>query len=77
MLFTLYPDDDGIVFNEKFLMNSHNILPDLIPEYSSLSNTIHVIHVPNVTDGMVLCIAMNADIDKAVGYLKSSNLSVS
>ncbi len=69
----LYPDDDGIVFNEKFLMNSHNILPNLIPEYSSLSNTIHVIDIPTVADGQILSIVMNADLDKAVGYLKSTD----
>lgn len=66
----LYPDDDGIIFNEKFLMNSENILSNLMPECSHLSNTIHVIDVAKVTNGMMLSIAMNADLDKAVGFLK-------
>jgi hypothetical protein len=66
----LYPDDAGIVFNENFLKNSQNTLSKLLPEYSSLSNTIHVIDVAKVTNGMMLSIAMNADLDKAVGFLK-------
>ena len=73
----LYPDDDGIVFDDNFLMNSDNMLSTLLPEYSHLSNTIRVIDVPKVTDGMILSIAMNADIDKAVGFLKASELNVS
>ncbi len=71
----LYPDDDGVAFNEDFLVKSKNSLTDLLPEYGNLSNTIHVIDVPKVTEGMVLSIAMNADLDKAVGYLKSLKLS--
>ena len=67
----LYPDDDGIVFNEDFLKHSPNALPTLLPEYASLSHTIHVIDVPIVTDGQILSVLMNADQDKAVGFLKS------
>ncbi len=40
-------------------------------KYSTLLNTIHVIDVPKVTEGMVLSIVMNGELDKAVGYLKS------
>ena len=69
----LYPDDPGIIFNEKLLMTSSNILPDLIPEFSSLSDTIHVIDIPKVTNGSVLQILMNADLDEALGILVKSD----
>ncbi len=65
----LYPDDEGIIFNEKFLKNSHNILPDILPDYAFLSHTIYVIDVPKSTDGMILKIFMNADLDEALGML--------
>jgi pyruvate,water dikinase len=65
----LYPDDDGIVFNEGFLMNSPNILKDLLPEYEYLSNTLRVIDVPGITGGNILRVLMNADIDEALAYL--------
>jgi pyruvate,water dikinase len=65
----LYPDDSGIVFNENFLKNSPNILQNVLPEFGSLANTIHLIDVPSVTNGRILQILMNADLDEAVGIL--------
>jgi hypothetical protein len=65
----LYPDEEGVVFNEPFLTRSGNILADLVPEYRHLSDTIYVIDVPRATDGQVLRVLMNADIDEAVGVL--------
>ncbi len=66
----LYPDDDGIVFNEPFLLNSLNIFARLVPEYAELADTIRVIDVPGSANGRILKILMNADIDKAVGVLQ-------
>ena len=34
----LYPDEPGIKFNEKFLLNSDNILTDLLPKYAHLKD---------------------------------------
>jgi hypothetical protein len=65
----LYPDDEGIIFNERFLKRSHNILPDILPDYSFLSDILHVIDVPQSADGMIMNILMNADLDEAVGLL--------
>ncbi len=65
----LYPDDEGIIFNERFLKHSHNILPDILSDYAFISHTVHVIDVPKSTDGMVLKIFMNADLDEALGIL--------
>jgi hypothetical protein len=65
----LYPDDSGVVFNEKFLIGSHNIFPELISEYSFLAETIKVIDVANMTGGNVLKVLVNAEIDQAIGML--------
>lgn len=65
----LYPDEEGVVFNEPFLTRSGNILADLAPEYRGLTDTVHVIDVPRAADGQVLCVLMNADLDEAVGVL--------
>ncbi|MBN2416424.1 nucleotidyltransferase domain-containing protein [bacterium] len=62
----LYPDDEQIVFNEAFLLKSRNLLSELIPEFTDLEQTIRVIDVPGQTDGRVLNILMNADLDEAV-----------
>jgi len=71
----LYPDDKGIVFNEDFLTKSPNTLFEILPAYSYLSDTIRVIEVPTVTNGMVLRVLMNADIEQAVGILSPKGSS--
>jgi predicted nucleotidyltransferase len=67
----LYPDDTGIMFNEKFLTKSKNMLPEILPEYAYLQNVIKVIDVPASTGGLVLKVLMNADLDEAIGMLAS------
>jgi len=66
----LYPDEGNIVFNEKFLLESTNILAEILPHYSMLSDTIRVIDVSKSTNGLILCVLMNADHEKAIGYLR-------
>ncbi len=65
----LYPDDEGILFNMRFLTGSKNILSDVLPEFTYLSDTIHLIDIPKNTDGKVMRILMNADLDEAIGIL--------
>jgi hypothetical protein len=72
----LYPDENGIIFNEDFLLKSPNTLFQLLPAYSNLSDIIHVIAIPEATDGLVLRVLMNADIDMAVGILSPRTSSV-
>ncbi len=65
----LYPDDDGVLFNEKFFEQSRNILPEVLPEYAPLADTVRLIDVQGATGGKVLRILMNADLERAVGLL--------
>ncbi len=73
----LYPDDPGIVFNEKFFVESDNHLSDIIPEYYFLKDVIKVIDVPSTTDGMVLKLLMNSDLDQAMGMLAKPSSEIS
>ncbi|MHC4142319.1 MAG: nucleotidyltransferase domain-containing protein, partial [Planctomycetota bacterium] len=72
----LYPDDPGIEFNETFLTRSGNILNDLLPEFSPLADVIHVIDVPKETDGLVLRVLMNAELEQAIGLLDQPTTEV-
>jgi len=72
----LYPDDPGIEFNEDFLKRSDNIFTDLVPEFKSLGDVIHVIDVSKETDGLVLRVLMNADLELAVGILDEPTAEV-
>jgi len=65
----LYPDDDGIIFNQHFLTTRQNILKEILPDYAHLSKTIRLIDVPLSTSGMIMQILMNADLEEAVAIL--------
>jgi hypothetical protein len=70
----LYPDDDGVCFNEMFLLRSTNILPDILPDFRHLKETVRVIDVPRETGGKVLRVLLNSDLDEAVGVLGEPRL---
>ncbi len=72
----LYPDDAGIVFNERFLKNTPNVLTEILPQYGYLSDTIRVIDVPRSSNGRILQILMNADLDEAVALLVQPDLGI-
>lgn len=66
----LYPDDKGIIFNESFFSNSKNMLLDLLPQYKRFIPVVRVIDIAAVTNGKVLNVLINAEIDAAVAVLK-------
>jgi hypothetical protein len=65
----LYPDDPDVVFDDGFFRRAQNALPDLAPEFASLAEVVRVIDVRKATDGRVLRVLMNGDLDEAVGLL--------
>ncbi|HPS64067.1 MAG TPA: PEP/pyruvate-binding domain-containing protein [Ignavibacteria bacterium] len=69
----LYPDENGVKFNEGFLLHSENIFPELLPEYAHLAHVIKVIDVPKVKDGMILKIYVNGDRDEALAIFTKHN----
>lgn len=71
----LYPDENGIIFNEKFLEESPNQLAEYLPAYSQLSDVVRLIEVPRVANGKILKILMNSDLETAVGILSPPGMS--
>jgi len=65
----LYPDDKDIIFNETFLRGSTNIFADMVPEYAHLASTVRLIDVPSITNGKVMRIFLNADLDEGMAVL--------
>jgi len=65
----LYPDEAGGRLNELFLQRARNILPDLLPEFAHLAPVIRVIDLPRQSEGRVLRVLLNADLDEGVGLL--------
>jgi pyruvate, water dikinase len=64
----LHPDE-GTVFAEGFLARSPNLLGDLLPDFRHLDDVVRVIDVAAVSDGRVLRVLMNADLDEAMALL--------
>ncbi|MDX2473449.1 MAG: PEP/pyruvate-binding domain-containing protein [Candidatus Krumholzibacteria bacterium] len=65
----LYPDDEGITFAERFLLGSTNIFPELVPKYAHLADVIRVVDMADETEGRVMKILLNSDLDQAVAYI--------
>jgi len=65
----LYPDREGIAFNERFLRTAPNLLPEMLPDCAELAGVLRVIEVPAAAEGRVLRVLVNADLDEAIGYL--------
>ncbi|MCX6575330.1 MAG: nucleotidyltransferase domain-containing protein [Candidatus Aminicenantes bacterium] len=72
----LYLDEQGTLFNEQFFKKSPNILPELLPEFAFLADTVRVIDIPKSADGFVLRVLMNADQDEAAGILVNPSLTL-
>jgi len=71
----LYPDDPNIRFNEEFFAGARNILPEILPEFSTLAETVRVIDVRKTSGGLSLQVLMNADTEQAVGYLTETGVA--
>jgi hypothetical protein len=72
----LYPDDSGTAFNENFFLKAENMLSDILPEYTTLADTLKVIDVAKNTGGLLFNILMNAELDEAVGILNEPSADI-
>ena len=65
----LYPERQGIIFNEDFLRGSANSLAEVAPDFADLQDRVRLIHVPAVTGGRHLHVAMDGEQERALAYL--------
>lgn len=65
----LYPEDEGVLYNRAFLHASPNDLVRLVPEAAEFQDVVRVIHVPVVSGGLYLRVAMDGESGRALGYL--------
>lgn len=65
----LYPEDEDIIFNKSFFRSTRNILPDILPIYSYLSDVVKVVKIQDVLPGNEMVVLMNGDLQKAIAYL--------
>lgn len=67
----LYPDEKGNIFNKRFFEVSKNCFAKMLPDYHQLEDVIKVIDVPDNTNGMILKVLVNAELDEALAVLRS------
>ena len=65
----LYPDEDGVIWNERFLRESVNVLGEIAPEWEDMAGVVRVIDIASVADGALLQVVMDGDEDEALAYL--------
>ena len=65
----IYPSHSGTIFNIDILSNSRNILDDILPEFSFLSDVIKVVDIPESFNNNNLKIVMNSDEVQALAFL--------
>jgi len=66
----LYPDDDSVIYNRKFLRESPNALPELRPEDDGMADIVRVIDVGKTFSGRQLHLVMDGELQEALCYLK-------
>ncbi|MFH1195458.1 MAG: PEP/pyruvate-binding domain-containing protein [bacterium] len=72
----LYPDDEGIIFNEKFFKSSKNILTAILPDFAHVADTVKVIDVVNSTGGDILKVLMNAELEEALALITKPSVTI-
>lgn len=66
----LYPDESGIIFNEKKILDAKNHLPKKVPKYQKYQNVVKLVKTSDLEEGGTLSIIMDGDANEALGYLK-------
>jgi pyruvate,water dikinase len=65
----LYPDQEGVIFNEAFFRRSPNALASLVPDYAYLQHVVRVIDVEEAASGCDVSVIMDGEEEEALGYL--------
>jgi hypothetical protein len=68
----LYPEEKDNLFNEEFLHESRNSLPNLLPNEADYTSVVRVIDVAEASGGLLLNVDMDGDAQEALGYLAES-----
>jgi hypothetical protein len=65
----LYPGDEGCTLNRRFLLGAANLLPELLPGYERIADTLRVIDVGKASSGRVLRVLQSSELGEALAML--------
>ena len=67
---SLYPDDEETVFNRAFFYDTPNSLAEFLPDDVAYADVVRVIDVWAATGGRHVEVVMNAEEERALGYVR-------
>ncbi len=67
----LYPDEDGVLFNEAFFRDSPNQIGSIISAEKLLEKVIKVIHLPRIRENTTASVVMDGENDQALAFLST------
>ncbi len=67
LILSLFPDEPGAFFNEPFLLESPNLLSEIVPEFKDAQRVVRVLHVPSIRNGHFLHVYTEALNQRGVG----------
>jgi hypothetical protein len=65
----LYPGEPGSLLRDDFLRGAANSLPEVLPAFADLAERVHLVHLPSVTGGRTLTVAMDGEEERALAFL--------
>jgi hypothetical protein len=68
VIIPIFPDDPGALLNEKFLLESQNLLGTIVPEARDCEKVVQVIHIPSVRSGQFLQVYLDTYSQKGIGF---------
>ena len=69
----LYPNEEGVIFNQAFLDGVPNVLSELLPDDAPCADCVKVIDVGAASGKRFLEIVMNGEQDQALAYLTTTS----
>jgi hypothetical protein len=64
----IFPDEAGSFLNERFLLESPNLLAEIVPEVKDSNEVVRVIHVPSVQTGQFLQVYLDVRDQRGIGF---------
>ncbi len=66
----VFPDQEGIIFDRRFLLEAPNLLTTLLPGQAASEGVLKVIDVPAVRQGQLLEVIMSSEQSRALGRFR-------
>lgn len=66
----VFPDQDGIIFDRRFLAEAPNLLTELLPNQAASEGVLKVIDVPAVRNEQLLEVIMSSEQGRALGRFR-------